>query len=146
MKKRLLLILLAISFVASLVPFPTTVVTNWSFRLVDQNEKPISHTNVEQSCEHYTYYTNWNICADYPDARQKTDANGHVEFSEKLIWLSMFSRGIRALFHHFLRFFHGSVGISSTLFVHSEMDLEPSVINLDSGPPLDGIIVLSRKD
>jgi hypothetical protein len=75
-----------------------------------------------------------------------TDGTGHVEFSEKQIWLNLISRGFRALFHHFLRPFHGSVGIRATLFVYSEFDLEPSVINLDSGPPENGIIVLKRKD
>ena len=146
MKKRLLWTVLTISLVVSLVPFPTTVVNDWSIRLVDQNGTPIADTNVEQTCDHYTYFSGWNICGEYPDARQKTDGNGHVEFSEKRIRLSLISRGFRALVNHFLRLFHGSVGISATLFVHSEFDLEPSVINLDSGPPQDGVIVLKRKD
>jgi hypothetical protein len=146
MRKGLLLIALSILTILELIPFPTTVVTKWSVRLVDQNGMPIVRTDVEQTCDHDTYFTDWNICGESVDARQKTDQNGVVEFSEKRIWLSLVSRRLRGLTHHFLRLFHGSVGISATLFVHSEFNLEPSVINQNSGPPQDGLIVLKRKD
>ncbi len=145
MNKRLLLIFFLVLIVVGLIPFPTTVVTKWSVRLVDQTGLPIADTHVAQSCAHDTYFTNWDICAEQSDARQKTDQNGHVEFSEKRIWLSLISRGLRALVHNILRLFHGSIGISATLFVYSEFDLDPSVINLNSGPPKDGLIILKRK-
>jgi len=147
MRRNLQLILL-VTLVAAilLIPLPTTVVSKWSLHLVDQDGKPIALTKVQQSCYHYTYFINWDICGEAPDARQTTDDGGYVEFSEKSISLGLLSRGIRAISSYFLTFFHGSTGVQATLFVSSVEELEPTVINLDSGPPSDGIIRLKRKE
>jgi protocatechuate 3,4-dioxygenase beta subunit len=127
-----------------LIPFPTEVVPEYDLRIVDQNGIPLENASIEQACSNYTYSSR-NICGEALDARQRTDENGVVRFSSKAIWMSLLSRMGRAAFHYLMTAFHGSLGLKSTLFIHTEYEIDPSVIELDSGPRPDGTIVVKRR-
>lgn len=121
--KRNLIVLGLLILVLSLIPFPTTVVPDWEIRFVDENGSPVSGVNVEEVCQHYTF-TEANVCAQYPDARQTTGADGFVRFSRKPIWLSAISRIFRSAFFHLTLLAHGSVGIEAYLVISVPMEYE----------------------
>lgn len=108
-----------------LIPYETTLVPRWDFRITDESGAPIPGVVVEQSCHHYTYY-NEGLCEANEDARQFTNESGLVSFPERNIQLGAGSRLVRSLIAYPLWLAHGSIGPESYLIIHSPESYEPA--------------------
>lgn len=140
-----IVIVCMILFALLLVPYPTTVVPEWNLQFLDENQKPIPNLYVEQTCDHYTYFTTASVCGKYSDSRQNTNAEGRVIFSEKVVYLGLLSRILRTIRAYVLLAFHGSVGINAEINIIDDRRFKPQYHNFSKGIPADGIVALHEE-
>jgi hypothetical protein len=97
-----------ICVIVMLMPFPTTVVSEWRLRAVDEQGKPLAGLQVKQIWKHYSL--EWNGCCDNEEDR-RTDDNGFVVFPRRTIWAGLLRRIVFPIWAQALTLMHGSTGI-----------------------------------
>ena len=89
--KVALLTVLVLVLVLLIYPFQTITVPEWSFRVVDDSDVPVSGINVTEHWQHYL------IENEGHEDLKTTDAAGAVSFPERTVRASVSTRAIRTL-------------------------------------------------
>jgi hypothetical protein len=126
-------VLIVFLLVASLIPFPTTVVPEWKIRLVDRTGKPVAGAKVRQSWLHYSLESRGHA------EDRLTDENGYVVFPERKIWANAVYRVVSTLMAALSLLFHGSMGIDAWVLVISPYG---NLRHYVPGKPLPEVIVV----
>jgi hypothetical protein len=93
--------------VLAFIPFPTELVPELSFAVVDEKNQPLPDINTEQSWRNYTFFGVGG------DDEKCTGANGIVTFPRRFLWASAVSRVVFPVLAQIGTLVHGSTGTSS---------------------------------
>jgi hypothetical protein len=88
------------------IPFPTSVIPEWTIILVDENNHPYQNSQVRQFC--YNYSLGVDACKE--DSDKLTDDNGNVKFPDRVIEMSLIARIIYSTANFIGQVAHGSYG------------------------------------
>jgi hypothetical protein len=84
-------VFLLVSLVLLFYPFQTTIVPEWSLRVVDEEGGAVRDVNVTEHWQHFLLES-----SSHEDVRRVTE-NGAVSFPERTIRASLVSRGIATI-------------------------------------------------
>jgi len=132
-----IVVTIAIAVVA-FVPFETTVVPVWKLRVIDENGKPYANQRVNE------FWANYSLelgAAQHGDERW-TDQNGHVEFPQRTIRMSLLGRTVRRTLTAIGRSMHGSTGIEAYLASTGPQGI--TNVHYDPGKVVPDILELPR--
>jgi hypothetical protein len=79
---------LAVLLILLLFPYNTTVVPPWTLRVIDHLEQPVAGINVTQHWQNYLLEPKGH------EELRSTPGNGEVDFPERTIRASLFTRGL----------------------------------------------------
>jgi hypothetical protein len=137
-RRQLLLLIVAIA-IGGLIPFETRVVPTWKIRVVDETGAPYASMRVRQSWYHYTLDPEPGGNSD----TRWTDAEGYVEFPERRLGASIFSRVVRSAYAVFGKVFaHGGLGIQA--YIDSSGPQGYRSIDYTPGKTLPNKLILPR--
>jgi hypothetical protein len=106
-----------INIIAALVilfiPFPSLIVPNWRFRVVDVNGNICANRRVTESWAHYSIYID---DGNSQTENRQTNGEGYVEFPARKVWAPLIWRVIGSVIAHVLIFAHGSAGPNASIW------------------------------
>ncbi len=129
---------MAVLLVTLLYPFKTTIVPEWSLRVVDQTGTPVRTINVTEHWQHYLLES-----SGHEELRQTGD-DGMVNFPDRTIRAGLLRRFVATVASfaregsHAKRYTHASVVVwgsrdhSTTVAVYNQEQLPPSEIVVHS--------------
>lgn len=133
-----LTVALALCLVTLLFPFKTTIVPEWSLRVVDQTGEAVSAINVTEHWQHYLLES-----AGHEELRQ-TAPDGTVSFSERTIRASLLRRLLATLSSLATEGFRAKRGPSASVVIWGSKDHATTVQTYnDKEPPPSEIVVHS---
>lgn len=94
-------------FLLALIPFPTELVPETKFRIVDAKNQPLTFVATEQEWKSYTFFNVGGF------EERCTDSNGIVVYPRRMLWASAFSRVIFPILAQVGTIIHGSSGTIS---------------------------------
>lgn len=128
------LVILVIGLIG-FVPFETVSTPRWRIQVVDSKGFPAENRRVVQFCENYTLSV--DPCSEASDRVLVTDKNGIVEFSERHVRMSLWSRVFYSVVNALLIFAHGSYGTDAYVLTTGNAELK-----FDPNKPQPHILVL----
>jgi hypothetical protein len=125
-----------------LYPFESTVVPEWTLRVVGQRGNPVRGEFVRESWAHYSLELNPTRYG----ADRWSDDNGYVSFPKGTIRASLARRAIFPVLTSIYSLAHGSRGIRAEVTVWHGADNMPKSLTYEPGNHLpDQIVVPSGK-
>jgi hypothetical protein len=94
-------------FILALIPFPTELVPESRFRVVDAKNQPLPYVATEQEWKSYTFFNVGGL------EERCTDSNGVVVYPRRMLWASAFSRVAFPVLAQIGTIIHGSAGTIS---------------------------------
>lgn len=114
-RRRLLWVLLGVIIVGvGVYPVETSVVPEWSVRVVDERGTPVRGAVVRQSWQHYSLERNGH------EEDLATDSDGYVTFQPRKIRAGLFGRIMVPVLNAFSLREHASFGPSASVTVWGE--------------------------
>ena len=133
MRKRLwLVVILGTLVTASLYPFETTIVPQWSVQVVDKAGTPLRGVTVTEHWSHSSLEHNGH------EAEATTDEGGYVTFPVRTIKASLLGRAIGPVQNVLKTGVHASFGPDADLSVPGD------IASYSPGKPLPKQIVFGR--
>lgn len=99
-------------FLLALIPFPTELVPESRFQVVDTRNQPLSNVATEQEWKSYTFF---NV-GGFED--RCTDSQGIVVYPRRMLWASALSRVTFPVLAQIGTIIHGSAGTISYFQVY----------------------------
>ena len=137
MKRRLILVVLAVALVALLWPVQSTTVPEWRYRVVDRGGQPAAGVFVREHWQNYSFET----VGHQEDSR--TDDAGFVVFPERRVTAARWRRLVGPPWNGLMAGVHASYGPSAmTLSQHGGYE---GWLDWKPGKRLPGELVLAHE-
>lgn len=94
-------------FILALIPFPTELVPESRFQIVDASHQPLPNIATEQEWKSYTFFNVGGF------EERCTDSDGVVVYPRRMLWASAFSRVTFPVLAQIGTIIHGSAGTIS---------------------------------
>jgi hypothetical protein len=126
----------------ALYPFQSTVVPDWTLRVVDQRGNPVRGKFVRESWAHYSL----ELESTVHGTDGWTDDKGYVTFPKGHIRASFARRAIFSVLTDMYSLAHGSRGVRADVTVWHGAENMPQSLNYEPGKPLPDRIVLPAEE
>jgi hypothetical protein len=111
MSDRTMIIIAAL--VILFIPFPSLIVPNWEFRVVDVNGNICANRRVTESWAHYSIYIGGG---NSQTEDRLTNSEGYVKFPARKVWAPLIWRFVGSVIAHVLMIAHGSAGPDASIW------------------------------
>ena len=101
------------------IPFPSNVVEEWHFNVVDQNNNPVVRCRIRQLWQHSGVEGSDHL------EDQFSDTQGHAEFPRRVVYASVLRRILYPVWQTINYFPHQSTNISTGMIIWDERYMKP---------------------
>jgi hypothetical protein len=136
-KRKFLLLPIALSVVAIIYPFETTIAPEWKIRVVDARGAPVGGELVKEHWRHYSLDVDGASGAE----TQQSDKDGFVTFGRRAVRANLLQRGVGPLLNALRLREHASFGPRANVMVWGGSTV-PNIAYYRPGEPLETQIAL----